>query len=254
MALHSKQAIGKSLSFRGGAEKSRFWRFLLAALVEMTCLLIPFAQSSEIHGQILLEPPLPVIQKIKMEQKRQDTCDPERYPVGLVLSSEGGVKNAVISLKGEPPASNGDFGPAVLDQKNCVFEPHVLLVKTGVPFKIATSDPMDHEVRSFDGTTMLFNFGMSPHGAFVEKKFEKPGTYLMRCGLHLWMHAFVVAAENSFYAVSAPDGKFILRDVPPGKHVLKIWHETLGEMEIPLEVSKPVEEIRYVFPKYTGIV
>lgn len=220
----------------------------VAALLAMTFLGGRSALASEIHGEILLEPPLPAIQKIKMDQKRQDKCDPERYPVGLVLSPEGGVRNAVISLKGEGPAPQGDFGPAVLDQKNCVFEPHVLLVKAGEPFKIATSDPMDHEVRSFDGATMLFNFGMAPHGPFVEKTFEKPGTYLIRCGLHSWMHAFVVAAENPFYAVSAPDGKFVLRDVPPGKHILKIWHETLGEMELPVEVLKDVEEIRYVFP------
>ncbi len=227
MGLHSKHAIILFLFLAAG---------------------IPRAAANEIHGQIFLEPPLPVIEKIKMDQKRQDKCDPERYPVGLVLSSGGGVRNAVVSLEGDWPASQGDFGPAVLDQRNCTFEPHVLLVKAGAPFKITTSDPMDHEVRSFENTTMLFNFGMDPHGPFVEKTFERPGTYLMRCGLHPWMHAFVVAAKNSFYAVSDPDGKFVLRDVPPGKHVLKIWHETLGEAEIKMEEDKSVEDVRYVFP------
>lgn len=228
MALYSKHAIILFL--------------FLAACISL-------AEANEIHGQIFLEPPLPVIKKIKMDQKRQDRCDPERYPVGLVLSSAGGVRNAVVWLQGDWPASPADFGPGVLDQKNCIFEPHVLLVKAGEPFKITTSDPMDHEVRSFENTTMLFHFGMDPHGDFVEKTFEKPGTYLMRCGLHPWMHAFVVAAKNSFYVVSDSEGKFVLRNVPPGKHVLKIWHETLGEAEIQIDGDKPVEEARYVFPK-----
>ena len=196
-----------------------------------------------------MEPPFPVIQKVKMETKRKDSCDPERFPQGLLVSKEGGVQNAVVSLEREPliirPRINSKM--PVLDQKNCSFKPHVLLVRAGARFQVANSDPMDHDVRGFAGAEMLFRFDMGPGAAPVEKIFEKPGIYLIRCGLHTWMHAFVVVVPHSFYAVSDPDGIFVIQDVPPGRHTLKVWHETLGEADVLVEVSKPVEEVRYVF-------
>ena len=34
--------------------------------------------------------------------------------------------------------------------------------------------------------------------------------------------------DHPFYAVTNPAGEFVLNNVPPGKFVLQVWHETLG--------------------------
>ena len=69
----------------------------------------------------------------------------------------------------------------------------------------------------------------------------------MRCGLHPWMHAFVVQAAHDLYAVSGPDGTFSLKNVPPGRHTLHLWHETLGEVQVPVDMSQPVNHFSYTF-------
>ena len=141
----------------------------------------------------------------------------------------------------------------VLDQKNCNFEPHVLIARRGSPFLIANSDPMAHDVRAFfDEAEMLFRFEMDPFGAPVEQKFERPGIYVIRCGLHKWMYAFVVSAKHPFYAVSNERGEFELRGVPNGTYTLRIWHETLGEAQVLLEVERSISDFSYTFKPLTS--
>lgn len=42
--------------------------------------------------------------------------------------------------------------------------------------------------------------------------------------------------ENPFHALTGSDGRFEIRDVPPGTWTLRVWHERLGEIRIPVEV------------------
>ena len=56
------------------------------------------------------------------------------------------------------------------------------------------------------------------------------------------MLAWVYAAENPYYAVTAKDGAFQITDVPPGSYTLVAWHELTGETEVPVTV-KPKEAV-----------
>ena len=135
----------------------------------------------------------------------------------------------------------------LLDQKNCHFEPHVLLVNRGQNFLVGNADPMGHDVRAFEGAKMLFRFEMESTQAPVEKRFDRPGRFVIRCGLHPWMHAYVISADHPYYAVSDADGKFYLRNVPKGNYVLNVWHERLGEVRIPIELENSIADFSYTF-------
>ena len=66
---------------------------------------------------------------------------------------------------------------------------------------------------------------------------KTPGRYLARCGVHLWMYAWIVVLPPSFSAVSNALGEFHLAGLPPGKHRVHFWHETAGEWEQDVEVA-----------------
>ena len=60
------------------------------------------------------------------------------------------------------------------------------------------------------------------------------------------MQGWVYVSEANRWAVSAADGSFEIKDVPPGEYKLTIWHEKLGRAKATAVVgsdgsSKPIE-------------
>jgi hypothetical protein len=53
------------------------------------------------------------------------------------------------------------------------------------------------------------------------------------------MEAFILALETPYFAMSDEEGSYVIKNVPPGKYTLNIWHERLkGEA---LEITVPKE-------------
>jgi hypothetical protein len=67
-----------------------------------------------------------------------------------------------------------------------------------------------------------------PKGRTIPVTFSRPEIVRINCDLHSWMRAWVVVADHAFYALTTDSGEFTLPPVPPGKYVLRLWHETLG--------------------------
>jgi len=202
----------------------------------------------DIQGTVSVSAPYPKAQKIPVDQKYSGACPEDQSSQSLVVSPQGFLKNAVIFLDGDfREKFVSDLSTPTLDQKNCKFEPHVLIVGQDSPYFIANSDPIVHDIRAFDEAKMLYKFEIDPGSPAVEQKSNAPGTYVIRCGLHKWMHAFVISAKHPFYAVSNENGEFKLLGVPEGNYKIKIWHETLGESEVPIEVKQSISDFSYTF-------
>ncbi len=201
----------------------------------------------EISGRIVVEPPYPETKIVKVKKKVQDSCADEQISKSLLVSGQGGVANAVLWLEGNFETSKSLPSEVILDQTRCNFEPHVVLIPPGGVLKIKNSDPLAHDVRAFEDAAMLFRLDMNMNASPEERRFDQPGIYTLRCGLHPWMHAFAVQAAHSFYAVTDGEGRFYLKDIPSGKYMLKIWHETLGEEKTALEVTKDLQGWQYTF-------
>ena len=58
---------------------------------------------------------------------------------------------------------------------------------------------------------------------------EEPEVIKVSCDLHSWMAAYIVVTPHSFFAMTQDNGVFEIKNVPPGKYTLKLWHESLGE-------------------------
>jgi plastocyanin len=120
-------------------------------------------------------------------------------------------------------ASNVEF-----DQKNCVFEPHVLAVMKGVPVNIKSSDPVGHNVH-FMLTNLTKNTSIQPGSPpLVEtpKADEKrPGPVV--CDIHPWMKAWWMVLNNPYYAVTDEQGNYEIKDVPAGTQKVVVWQEAV---------------------------
>jgi carboxypeptidase family protein len=43
--------------------------------------------------------------------------------------------------------------------------------------------------------------------------------------------------DNPYFAVSAKDGTYTIKDVPPGTYTIIFWHETFGEQQQQITVA-----------------
>jgi len=135
------------------------------------------------------------------------------------------VTNVVVYLEGQGLESvHRTLPPAVLDQRNATFIPHILPILKGTTVKIVNRDKTYHNVFSLS-STKKFDIGRRPTGEEVPVTFDKTGTVQVFCDIHSHMSAFIIVLENSFFIQPRADGTFSLDGVPPGKYTIRAWHE-----------------------------
>jgi hypothetical protein len=119
-----------------------------------------------------------------------------------------------------------------MDQKNLSFVPHVLPVLVGTKVNFLNSDDVLHNVFSPDNCGGKFNLGSWPKGQEKSYVFDKPCFVTLLCNVHPEMGAYIAVLETPYFAVTDKEGNYLIKNVPPGKYTLKIWHEELKGQEV----------------------
>jgi len=151
-----------------------------------------------------------------------------------MVSPDGSLANVFIYIKAglEDKSFEVPSTPVLFDQKGCWFSPRVLGIRTGQVLRIANSDPVTHNVHPMAQVNREWNHSQGPDDAPLDRKFLRPEVMIpVKCNIHSWMHAYIGVVSHPYFAVTAVDGKFELRNVPPGDYVVEAWHEKLGTHE-----------------------
>jgi hypothetical protein len=61
------------------------------------------------------------------------------------------------------------------------------------------------------------------------------------------MTGYVVVAKNPYFATTANDGKYEIKDVPAGTYTVEAWHEKFGTQTAEVKV----EDGKAADPKFT---
>jgi plastocyanin len=160
----------------------------------------------------------------------------------VVVRSARDNGNAVIYIDKIPGKNFAPpSAPVVLDQVNLTFVPHVLPVLAGTRVAFPNSDDIRHNVFS-PTSTSKFNLGTYPTSTTKYYVFDKPGPVTLLCNVHAEMSAYIIVTETPYFAISDKAGKFVLKDVPPGKYTLKVWHERAkpATMEVVVDDNRTV--------------
>ena len=162
--------------------------------------------------------------------KDPQICDPlgqkHRDLERLVVSSDGGVANTVVYLKNITSGKAMDLPVPrrFLNQKNCRYEPHILLVPAQGTLTVKSSDPLLHTVHMSGSAD--YNLPFVTAGQEISRPMTREGLVDLRCNAgHVWMNAEMMVASNPYYAVTDAEGNFELTDVPPGQYEIVAWHE-----------------------------
>jgi plastocyanin len=215
---------------------------------------ISFSQSpgnnGAITGRVSLEGAVPPVPQLTVH-KDVHCCGSTTPSPRLSVGNDNGLKNAVVYLKEVTGGKQLDLTKQVLlDQRECHFEPHVVIVPYGGQLVIRNSDEVLHNVRAYhidDGRT-VFNIAQPIQGQQTSIRpalFDSPGIYHATCDAgHPWMSAFIVVAEHPYYTITDDHGEFILENVPPGTYQLRVWH---GGVHIRESRSSGSEVIKYFY-------
>src|SRR5687767_4831070 len=201
--------------------------------------------SADITGSIKLDGPAPEAKEIAMDADagcKAQHADPVMDP-SVVAGEKGELANVIVFIKAEDPAALGGEAPkdpVVLDQKGCMYTPHVLTMTVGQDLTVKNSDGFLHNVHSLAVTNPAFNFGQpnKDPGKKVPEQPKATETFRVKCDVHPWMSAYIGVFEHPFHAVSGEDGKYTIKGkLPDGEHTLMFVHEKFGEKEEKITVK-----------------
>jgi len=204
--------------------------FFVIVLIAACCFVSSLSRAETIKGTIRYVG-APIEKKKTAVTIDQYICGKEKDSEDLLLSSNNGIRNAVVSLQNVPPGAKRDwnFPAAKMDQKQCSFIPRVVIVPAGGTVEFLNSDRLLHNVRSAGKENPPFNRAQ-PHARSISFTFKQPDLLRVDCDLHSWMRGWVVVAEHPFYALTNEQGEFTLENVPRGKYTLQVWQESLGNV------------------------
>jgi hypothetical protein len=118
---------------------------------------------------------------------------------------------------------------ATLDQNGCHYKPHVFGVVTKQPITITNSDPTTHNVHFTPKLNPDWNQSQANGaGPLTHKLNTAEAMVPVKCNQHPWMKAYVGVMKHPLFAVSAEDGTFTIKGVPPGTYTVVAWHEGPG--------------------------
>lgn len=137
----------------------------------------------------------------------------------------------------------GTYQPRVhvMDQRKMRFIPHMLTITQGDTVRFLNNDGLAHNVYSNDGEA--YNLGMFPDGEERPYTFMRAGTYAQLCNIHPEMLAYVFVGQNPYSALIDKNGRYEIRNVPPGQYTLAVWNSHLKgpEKSVSLDVGRIVD-------------
>lgn len=204
----------------------------------------------QVSGRVLFEGKAPMRGVLDISSKAECTKlhgDSKTIPDEAVIVDDNGgtltVRNVFVYVR--EGLENYKFDvpsePVVLDQKGCIYVPHVFGLQLGQTLRVLNSDPFAHNVK-FPPTTVhrevSRNQGPGGKDDVTDFNVDRDVLCAARCDVHTWMRAYMGVVEHPAFAVTNEKGEFSLPiKLPAGKYKLEARHENGGRKVVDVEVA-----------------
>jgi hypothetical protein len=208
------------------------------------------SEAATITGKVTFSGTAPKAVRIRMDQ--EPNCAGQHaeafYRHLVEVDENGGLGNVFVWVKEglgdytfETPAE-----PVVIDQKGCIYTPHVVGVQTRQDVKIQNSDPTTHNIHPLPRQNREWNRSQSPGSSPLVRSFPRQEVMIpVKCNIHPWMKTYIGVVSHPYFAVTSGDGTFEIRGLPPGEYMIEAWQEKRGTLEQKVTVgpqeSKAIE-------------
>jgi plastocyanin len=117
-----------------------------------------------------------------------------------------------------------------VDQVDKEFIPHVMPVYVNSLVSFPNNDNIRHHVYSFS-PAKKFELPLYSGTSAPPVLFDRPGIVILGCNIHDWMLGYIYVSETPYFVRSGRDGMGIIRDLPEGEYVVRVWHPLMIEPE-----------------------
>lgn len=161
-------------------------------------------------------------------------------PDEVVAGKDGTLANVVVYVKSGaegysfPTPTEG----VTLDQKDCMYTPHVVALMVGQTIHVINSDDTTHNIHPTPSDNREWNRSQPPKAPAIDETFARPEIAIpVKCNVHPWMKGYIAVMSNPFYAVTDKDGKFELKNLPPGTYTIEAWQEKYGTQDMTVTIG-----------------
>ena len=240
-------AVSIALLAAIGCSKSNTGSEQAAPAAKPSTITVDASTAGTISGVVTLKGQPPKMKPLDMTA--DPGCPTSPQPAEVVVANAGKLANVFVYVKEGLP--QGSFAvpsePVVLDQKGCRYNPHMLGIMAGQPLKITNTDTADHNIHDMPSNNPAFNESQMPTDQPVTKKFANPEMMIpVQCNQHPWMRAYINVMSHPYFGVSAADGSFEIKNLPPGEYTIAAVHERFGEQTMKVKVG-PKETVKAPF-------
>ena len=187
------------------------------------------SNGGKISGVVKFEGEVPEMKKLEITKDQAVCGKTDKFDESVVVGEDNVLKNTIVYLM---DISTGKDFPAEakkpeIDQKGCVFTPHVQIVPVGARLTMLNNDKVTHNVN-------IKAVGINKQQTRMIKKLrikgisKAQGPVEVKCDIHGWMKAWIAYVPHPYFAVTNEKGEFTLENVPPGTYKLGYWHEACG--------------------------
>ncbi len=214
--------------------------------------------TAAVHGKIKYEGKLPKPAAINMaadpscsKQHTNPVTSPE-----VVADAQGELENVIVFVADGLGDRTFDLPsqPAVIQQKGCMYEPHVLAVRANQSLEVINEDPTSHNIHAIPANNREWNKA-EPPGAKIDEAFAREEIAIpVKCNVHPWMHSYVAVFKHPYFTVTGKDGSFSLNNLPPGTYTIEAWQEKLGVAKQTITIgSNETKAVDFVFKQRPGM-
>jgi hypothetical protein len=210
------------------------------------------ATAGEVTGSVKLDGAAPKMKAINMAA--EPACSKGRTTPAVseeVVTGDGGaLANVVVYVKSgldgysfPPPAT-----PVKFEQQGCQYHPHVAALEVGQNIDVVNDDQTTHNIHPIPMINREWNESQPPGAAPIEKSFPREEIAIpVKCNVHPWMKAYMAVLSNPYFQVTEKDGKFDLKNLPPGTYSIVAWHELYGSSDPQMVTIGPKETKNVTF-------
>jgi plastocyanin len=237
--------------------EDRAMRLLCSALIIVATVIA--AEDGSLSGTVTFNGNAPQGQMIQIAPAKAAGCDHVKAipDEALVVNpANKGLKWVIVRIMIEGDFEGGENLPPInLDQKGCVFSPHAFIVAPKQSVNVLNPDGIGHNFHTIplNGDNVPVNIAIPAAVPALlvkgKKHFAIPEMIQFQCDIHGWMKGFIAVHDPRYAAVTDANGKFAIKNVPPGKYKVMFNHEQ-GEKELEVEIKAGAEaELNAAFGK-----
>jgi hypothetical protein len=190
------------------------------------------AEWGSLKGRFILDGPPPA--RAPLNAGNEQFCVGQKpLDETIVVGENGALVNLAIYIslaRGANIEAHPDYAelatkPVELNNKNCHFEPHVTLLRSGQPFIIKNSDPVAHNTNVANNFNEVIGVGEQ-----VTKTLTRAAALPIpvACNAHPFMKGHLLVLDHPYMAVTDEKGAFEIKNIPAGVHGFTVWHESPG--------------------------